>query len=284
MERFRGEVRQQLASIGGAVAAVEPRVEIGQVTHTIAEYAEACGAELILVGAGHHDAATRFAGGETSLYVSRMARVPVLAVPPDAAGIPRSALAAVDFSEYSRDAVRTAAQLVGSGGELRLVHATWMALSEMRAGGDWLGDYEAWSMARLQELAEELRRDPGVEVHCEVDVGDPVPYILRRGRETEAEMLAAGSHGHGFFTRMLLGSTSTRLLRGASCAVLIAPPRAASPELREATARRIQLPGPVVGPPRAEVACERHPDSREGDVSGSCAEVDDDDPDERGYH
>lgn len=181
-------------------------------------------------------------GGETSLYGGRMARVPVLAVPADGGMIPRSALAAIDFSEYSRDAARTAARLVGPGGELRLLHATWMALSETRAGGDWLGDYEARSMARLQELAEELRRDSGVEVHCEVEVGDPVLSVLRRGRETEAEMLAAGSHGHGFFTRMLLGSTSTRLLCGARCNVLIAPLRAESPELAEAKEKRIRLP------------------------------------------
>lgn len=248
LQRFREEVRQQLGNVGGAVAAVDPQVEVGQVAHTIADHAAKHGHGLILLGAGHHDAATRLSGGETSLYVGRMARVPVLAVPPDVVRIPRSALAAVDFTEYSRDAARTAARLVGPGGELRLVHATWMALSEMRAGGDWLGDYEAKSMDRLRELAEALRRDSGVEAHFEVDVGDPVPSILRRARETGAEMLAAGSHGHGFFTRMLLGSTSTRLLRGARCTVLIAPPRAESPELAEARGRRIHLPVPVVEP------------------------------------
>jgi hypothetical protein len=37
-------------------------------------------------------------------------------------------------------------------------------------------------------------------------------------RDAGTELLAAGSHGHGFFTR----STSTRLLRGAPCAVPLA--------------------------------------------------------------
>lgn len=254
VERFRGEVRQQLAGMGGAVAAVEPRVEIGQVAHTIAHAAEACGAELILVGAGHHDPATRIAGGETSLYVSRMARVPVLALPRRAEGIPRSAVAAVDFSEYSRDATTTAARVMGPAGVLHLVHATWFSHAQMRAGGDWLADWLAGARSRLHEVAEGLHRETGVEVHAEIDVGEPVPALLQRVRDAGAELLAAGSHGHGFFTRMLLGSTSTRLLRGAPCAVLIAPPRAASPELMEAAAKRIQLPGPVLLPARAEVA------------------------------
>lgn len=253
LRRFGDEVRRQLGRVGGAVAAADPAVEVGQVAHTIAEHAARHGHGLIVLGAGRHDVATRVGGGETSLYVSRMARVPVLAVPPDVARVPRSAVVAVDFSDYSRDAARTAARLVGPQGAVRLVHATWMGLAEMRAGGDWLGDYEARSMVRLQELADELRRERGADVHCEVQVGDPVPSILLRGRETEADLLAAGSHGHGFFTRMLLGSTSTRLLRGARCAVLIAPPRGESPELAEARRKRIHLPFPVVEPAPRQV-------------------------------
>lgn len=249
VERFRQEVRAQLAGVGGAVARVEPRVEIGQVSHTIAGFAQSGAAGLILLGAGRHDVATRLVGGETSLYVSRMARVPVLAVPADAERIPRSAVAAVDFSEYSRDAARTAARLMGPGGVLHLVHATWFAHAEMRAGGDWLADYLAGARGRLHELADVLQRETGVEVHTEIDIGDPVPSLLQRVRDAGAELLAAGSHGHGFFTRMLLGSTSTRLLRGAGCAVLIAPPRAAWAVPRQQPVEtRAQRPDPVWDP------------------------------------
>jgi nitrite reductase (NO-forming) len=37
----------------------------------------------------------------------------------------------------------------------------------------------------------------------------------------------AGSHGYGFLARMLIGSVATKLLRGASCGVLVVPPDAA---------------------------------------------------------
>lgn len=241
MGQFRDEIQAQLHRVGGAVARAEVHVQVGQTAHAIAEFAAEHGHGLIVLGAGRHDAATRLTGGETTLYVSRMARVPVLAVPAGAGTIPRNAVAAMDFSEYSRDAAHTAARLVGPGGVLRLAHTTWYSHAEMRAGGDWLADYQLRAVERLHEIAETLRRETRVEVHVEVDVGDPAPSLLDRAREAEADLLAAGSHGHGFFTRVLLGSTSARLLRGARCAVLIAPPRAASPELDEARERHGRL-------------------------------------------
>ena len=112
-----------------------------------------------------------------------------------------------------------------------------------RVGGEWLGDYRRESGARLEELADELRTVAGVDPRTRVATGDPAQAALQLAQETGAELLAVGSHGHGFFTRMLLGSTSTRLLRGASCAVLVAPPRAASPELEHVEERRAALAG-----------------------------------------
>lgn len=246
-ERYHDRVREQLRQVGGPIARVEPRVEVGQVSATIAAFAREHGHGLIVLGAGRHDAGARLAGTETSLYVTRMARVPVLAVPPRAAGeLPRAAVAAVDFSEYSRDAAVTAARLLAPGAVVHLVHTTWAAPGEMRVGGDWLDDYRRQALTRLEVLADELRGVASVEPRTLLADGDPAPTILQLVHDTGAELLASGSHGHGFFTRILLGSTSARLLRGADCAVLIAPPRAPSPELAQAEERHAALAGGAV--------------------------------------
>lgn len=246
MDRYRDRVRQQLRQVGGPLAQVEPQVDVGQVSLTISTFAREHGDGLIVLGAGEHGVGARLGGTETSLYVIRMARVPVLAVPPGAGTLPRSAVVAVDFSEYSRDAAKTAARLLGAGSTLHVLHTTWVAPGEMRIGGDWMADRRTQAVARLEELGEELRREAGVEPHTHLATGDPAQSVLELVRDTGAGLLAAGSHGHGFFTRMLLGSTSTRLLRGAACAVLIAPPRATSSELEMAEEKHATLTGTPV--------------------------------------
>jgi nucleotide-binding universal stress UspA family protein len=241
VDAYRERVREQLRALGGPLAAVEPRVEVGHVAHTIATYAESQRDVMILLGAGKHGRAERWGGGETSLYVSRLARVPVLAVPADAAALPEVGVAAVDFSEYSRDAALTAARLLGPGGRLHLVHATWLESPGAPGYGDWMATYESGAQTRMEGLVRELRAQrPLQSVETEVLSGDPTDRVLQRMHQAGAGLVAAGSHGHGFFTRMLLGSTSTELLRGAGCAVLIAPPRAPSAELEGAAERRDQ--------------------------------------------
>jgi nucleotide-binding universal stress UspA family protein len=239
VDEYRERIRRQLRGVGGAVAAVEPRVEIGHVAHTIATYAQDHGDALIVLGAESHGRAERWTGSETSLYVARLARVPVLAVPAHAGELPRAAVAAVDFSEYSRDAALAAAKLLRSEGRLHLVHATWLEPAEASGADEWLATYRSGAHARLSELARELRAQTSVHaIDTEVAAGDPAERVLELARDTGAELVAAGSHGYGFFTRMLLGSTSTELLRGARCAVLIVPPRAASRELARAAESR----------------------------------------------
>lgn len=237
VEDYRDRIRRQLRDVGGAVAAVEPDVEIGHVAHTVAAYAHDHGDAMIVLGAGRRGRAGRGSRAETSLAVGRMARVPVLAVPADAGELPRVAVVAVDFSEYSRDAALAAARLVGPRG-LHLVHATWLESPDAPGWGDWMAEYQSGAQARMEELTRELRaRCPVRSIETRVLGGDPADGVLRRMRETGAELVAAGSHGHGFFTRMLLGSTSTELLRAAGCAVLVTPPRAESGELARAAER-----------------------------------------------
>src|SRR6185295_13974515 len=54
--------------------------------------------------------------------------------------------------------------------------------------------------------------------------GDPAKSLLEHARRNQMDLIATGSHGFGFLTRLWLGSVSQRLVRGARCSVLVAPP------------------------------------------------------------
>jgi nucleotide-binding universal stress UspA family protein len=45
--------------------------------------------------------------------------------------------------------------------------------------------------------------------------------ILREASERQAGVIVMGMHGHGFVNRLMFGSTTDRVVRGATCPVLI---------------------------------------------------------------
>jgi nucleotide-binding universal stress UspA family protein len=242
-----GEAQRELESLGvqklgeavdaqlrrfGAAADGWPRsVETGPPGMVIADAADAIGASLILLGVGRHSVLERWFGGETALDVVQLTRVPVLAAHPDARGLPRSALVAEDFSAYSREAGWLARDLVAPGGELHVAHVLHLPPGT-RADietGDWVGGYLESAAARLADRRREL--DPSGEAGIEIHplVGDPADELLRLAATLQVELIAAGRHGHGVLGRLLMGSVSNRLVRRASCSVLIVPPDAAAP-------------------------------------------------------
>jgi nucleotide-binding universal stress UspA family protein len=80
--------------------------------------------------------------------------------------------------------------------------------------------------------------------------GDPALQLLRLAERIGAELIAAGSHGAGFFGRILMGSVSTRLVRRATCAVLVNPPPVVPEEVRrvwEAQKAAAQMESGVLG-------------------------------------
>jgi nucleotide-binding universal stress UspA family protein len=139
---------------------------------------------------------------------------------------------AVDFSETSADAVRTALQLVrGQQARLHLLHVTNDALHMLGVteapGVDWAEVQRKFveeARARLLELAANCALDPQL-VTIAVEVGPAAPEIIRYAAAHDAQLIVLGSHGHGIVRRFLLGSVADRLLRQAACPVMLVPHR-----------------------------------------------------------
>jgi nucleotide-binding universal stress UspA family protein len=130
--------------------------------------------------------------------------------------------------------------VVGIDGSELAQRALEWAVDEARRRGAVLEVVHAWTMPRPDEfvpvVAEDAVRDAAERVLA-VAIGDLVddshpPEVLPRlvegppanallAASKGADLLVVGSHGHGGFVGMLLGSVSQRVLHHATCPVVV---------------------------------------------------------------
>jgi nucleotide-binding universal stress UspA family protein len=226
--------RRVMALLARAGVACRPLVtiEVGSPAAVIGRAAQQREALMIVAGLGSHSTLDRMLADETSLRLMQSARIPILSVPPEYAGLPERALAAIDFTSYSIDAARTTLSLLPAGGELHLVH---VAADHGHHGlGTWrhpeLGDaLRQEARSRLDALADDLSRVAGITVSAHLLEGRPAHAVLRFATALGVDLLAAGTNGYGLVGRLLMGSVATQLVRRSSYLTLVAPPRGFSP-------------------------------------------------------
>lgn len=198
---------------------------IGAPAETILDEAERLRASLIVMGLGRHKRLERLLGQETAIAVARRARVPVLAVPRTVAVAPSHAVVGVDFTKASLAAARFAAMLLPDGARLSLVHIPPFADFERRDGVSWVEVYATGAESRLAALKRELHAATRHIIDVAMLNGDPADALLRFAKRQRCDLMALGVHSQSPVERMLIGSTTTRILRGATCSVLVAPQR-----------------------------------------------------------
>jgi nucleotide-binding universal stress UspA family protein len=230
-DALREEIAAQVAEVTGSPETWPVTVTSGIPGTRIVRFAEDLGARAIVLGLGRHGPVDRVFGTETALQVLRVSHIPVLAVPEHIQDLPRSAALGVDFSRFSQRAVEAAVELLSSPCEIHLVHV----LSGMEflptLSEEWRGDYEGELLDRLQDISENLIGNREVSTHLHVLEGEPSYELLSFADSKGVGLLAAGSHGHSFVGRLLMGSVSTRLVRGSKVPVLVVPPAERSEEV-----------------------------------------------------
>ena len=225
-QEIREDVRGQLASCG--IDGAAPIERSGPAATEIAAAARLAHSDLVVLGLGPHGALDRALGGETALQLVQQASTPVLAVPGTASELPRRTVAAIDFTPTSVRAARTLAKVLQPGDELHLVHVhTWTEPDLVVHASSWLAPPEASDSLvgeqRLAELAASLPLAAGVEAHMVEVEGSPAPALLEYADRVHAELIALGSHGYGLWKRLTIGSVSSKILRVATCCVLVQP-------------------------------------------------------------
>jgi nucleotide-binding universal stress UspA family protein len=258
-EEMKRELTDRLRAMEEGAAEWPVTVVTGAPAATIASHARQRRAAMIILGMGQHAPLDRWLGDETALKVIRMATVPVLAAAREAAALPRRALIAIDFSDHSMRAARAALEVLDDGAHLYLAHVMWPAagIDPFPSVRQWRRTYEQGAERQLEQIAEQIRAEKKVSVDVTLLNGDPAEQLLSLGSRLNVDLIVAGSHGHGFLGRIVMGSVSTRLLRGARSSVLIVPPEepprdleaAAAPEPRSSASGRDGSPGtnPIEG-------------------------------------
>jgi nucleotide-binding universal stress UspA family protein len=219
-----GVVRAQRLRVAPTTNAEPPEPEIlsGDPSQVVSRAAIGLGAQLIVAGLGEHDVLDRIFGDETALKLARASRVPLLAVPPERLTPPRVGVVGIDFSEASFQAARITLRLLPANGVLHLVH---VLPRERQLLEPWITEpaYDRIVDHNFRRMRARLGEHADISIRQTIRVGDPARALLEYTQHVGADLIATGSHGHGFLSRLVLGSTTTKVLRGAHCAVLVVP-------------------------------------------------------------
>jgi nucleotide-binding universal stress UspA family protein len=212
-------VRNTLArALGDAGWSLE--VRLGQVAREIRNYAREIDATVIVMAAHPHRQFGHTVSGVRAAQVLRGATCPVLSIAPNSLPLPRTIVAAIDFSPASIRAAQAALLLAADDARLTLVH-----VSSVFHERDSSSAPEPDASALFDRVREELAPFTPSLLPLETRVmeGEVVQQLLEFANSSGADLFVVGTHGPGFVERMFLGSVAANALHLASCTVLASP-------------------------------------------------------------
>jgi nucleotide-binding universal stress UspA family protein len=141
----------------------------------------------------------------------------------------KTVLAPIDFSNVSEHVIARAIELArATGARLVLLHVVapfpifGKNLELTVTGAELAAAAEKTAANKLVKLQRSLR-DDGVTAHIVHVRGDPRECIIEQTERLTADYIVIGSHGHTAFYDLLVGSTTSGVLKRASCPVVIVP-------------------------------------------------------------
>lgn len=226
--RLVGRVRETLDT-ALTPEQVTYKVALKSAADGIEAAAQKHGVELVVLGATGAGKLGALLLGSTAEKVIRTSSVPVLAVTPDAPmGHFDKILAPVDFSEPSRLSLQTAVDVArDNDARLLVLHAfalpaAGLAMLDMQAPPQVAEAYEEQKAAEFDEFLSTF--DFGdVEVETILRVDSPPAAIARIASQDDVSLICMGTHGKSGFRRLIVGSTTARVLRQMPCSVLTVP-------------------------------------------------------------
>jgi nucleotide-binding universal stress UspA family protein len=213
-------VEAQLRRVLGDSVETWVDVRFGYPPAVLAQSAVAHGA-LLVAGIGRPRVMDRLHGDESTLRLVREARSPVLAVAPYSAVPPQRILLAMDFSEASVTAARLALALAAPRAQVAVVHVAPRP-GEITWGSGAVGQRVDPDRA-LENYLRQLPRLYDVRFTSVVAHGDVASELLEIAKRDAVDLIAIGAHGHGPASRLTIGAVTTRVIRCATCSVIVGP-------------------------------------------------------------
>jgi nucleotide-binding universal stress UspA family protein len=218
-------VEAQVARVGatGRVLAVTDRSP----AHALRSVAECEEAELIVIGSSHRAGAERVLAGDDAAATLHCAPCAVAVAPRGFARTPgplRRIGVGLDGSRESRMALAMASRLARRA-DARLTATTVVTVPvplwpTPAWDPDWPAD-EQTARQKAEHMLSGVTEELADDVAHDVMVGTAWRELA--SRSADLDLLVVGTRAYGPVRRLLLGSTSTRLMRHAACPLLVAP-------------------------------------------------------------
>lgn len=141
---------------------------------------------------------------------------------------------ATDGSEYSTAAVEKCCDLFGKSENvsIKIISVVEppapMSAEPFGISNEYYAEAEAALREQLKEAAKRAEQtvierfeDTKLNVETAVIIGNPKELIVEEAQKWNADLIILGSHGYGFWERMLLGSVSNAVVHHAPCSVLV---------------------------------------------------------------
>jgi len=218
-------------------------IACGSVAHGLNDLAEQLGASAIVVGSSPGGPLRRVFAGSTAERLLQGASVPVLVAPRGHRDRSTPGLAVVGCGFV--DTV-DAHEALGAAARLAIVAAARLEVFSVVAPNAefaLLGGRDAqraYVDAAREDFRSALERavgelDDTVRATATVLEGDVVDALAALD-DRDVDVLVVGSRGYGPLRRVLLGGTSSRLLRRAACPIMVVPRCAGGPLVSSAEA------------------------------------------------
>lgn len=81
-------------------------------------------------------------------------------------------------------------------------------------------EFEKKIEGKLNELANDIRSEYGVNVDCIIKTGIPAVEIVDTVKEIDASMVVMGTHGYSPIEELVIGSNALRVITKANCQVM----------------------------------------------------------------
>lgn len=140
-------------------------------------------------------------------------------------------LVSTDGSEFSRAAVEKCCQIIvePEKAAVKIVSVFEIIDSiDISISPEFGRELEDSARAQAEEFAAQAAaqiRDcfpnSNIDLTVQVSLGAPDRILIETAREWKADLIVIGSHGRGFWGRMLLGSITDELVHHAPCSILV---------------------------------------------------------------
>ena len=220
-EARRAVIRDQIIRFDSA-AQWTVDLRVGRPAEVIVNYAREQEADLIILGANRHSVWGRLFGEETAMEVSRLTDTPLLVASPEMTRLPKRIIVAMDLNPSGLQLAPQALAVIADANSVSCVHVRPSSGFMGISSEEFDSHYERAMKSRFTALEAELEA-----VHMRSDLivlhGAPAHELTDYASFAKGELIVVGVKRHRGGARAVGGRMAGRVVRQATCSVLIVP-------------------------------------------------------------